>query len=201
MENVPNPETIAALEALLFSHGEPIVVSRVATFLGISESMCEAIVSALDETLTRDPARGLTVMRRNTTVQLVTKSMYASVVEKIMKDEFRETLTPASLEVLSLIAYFGPIARVNVEYVRGVNSSFTMRNLLMRGLIERVAGERTSRDGYEYDITFHCLHHLGVQKREELPEYEAYRARFAAFDVAQNTEEHASTGTGSSPSL
>lgn len=189
MKNISNLETVAALEALLFCHGEPLTISHIATFLGISESACESSVTALTTALEAETARGLTVVRRGETIQLVTKSAYARVIEKVIKDEFRETLTPASLEVLSLVAYFGPISRATVDYIRGVNSSFTMRNLLMRGLIERVDGVRASHGGYEYDITFQCLHHLGVEKREDLPEYEMYRTRFATFDTEHGGDE------------
>jgi len=72
-----------------------------------------------------------------------------------------------------LIAYLGPISRAQIDYFRGVNSSFILRNLLMRGLIERVS-ESADRS-YSYQISFDLLKHLGISKIEDLPDYLKYR--------------------------
>ena len=59
--------------------------------------------------------------------------------KSFVKEELTEDLTPASLETLSIVAYLGPISRVRIEYLRGVNSSVILRSLMIRGLIERFA--------------------------------------------------------------
>jgi segregation and condensation protein B len=82
----------------------------------------------------------------------------------------QESLSKAALEVLAVIAYRGPIARAEIEAIRGVNCSVTLRNLLMRALIERKENETDAR-GYLYSISFQFLKSLGLQSITELPEY------------------------------
>ena len=88
-----------------------------------------------------------------------------------MKSEFNEELSRAAVETAAIIAYQGPLTRVDIEYVRGVNSSFILRSLMMRGLIERVENPKDARS-YLYRISFDFLKHLGVVRIEELPQYE-----------------------------
>src|SRR3972149_1519044 len=90
-----------------------------------------------------------------------------------LDEELKEELTPAGLETLSIIAYFGPVSKIKIDYFRGVNSAFILRNLLMRGLIDR--SDKSKEEGYAYSLNFDALKHLGISKIEELPEYEKYK--------------------------
>jgi len=95
-------------------------------------------------------------------------------MEEFIKDEFREDLTPASLETLSLISYLGPVSRAQIDYYRGVNSSFILRSLLMRGLVERYNDPQRA-NVYLYQASFDLLKYLGISRVEDLPEYEKFR--------------------------
>jgi len=75
------------------------------------------------------------------------------------------------LEVLSIVAYRGPISRMDVEAIRGVNCSFTLRSLLMRGLLERIDNPADNRS-YLYKISFDFLKKMGVESVEKLPDFE-----------------------------
>jgi segregation and condensation protein B len=75
---------------------------------------------------------------------------------------------------LSIISYAGPITRADIEYIRGVNSSFTVRSLLMRGLIEREVDPKRA-NAYIYSASFDLLRHLGLSNNEDLPEYQKYK--------------------------
>ncbi len=164
-----NKNTIAALEALLFSYGEPMEIDKIVKLLNVE---LENVKNALDN-LRKDlesESRGLRLIFQNDKVQLATKPEFSGFLEEFIKEEFKENLTPAALETLSLIAYFGPVTRAKIDYFRGVNSSFTIRNLMMRGLIERVEGS------YQYRASIDLIKHLGLSKIEELPEYEKFAA-------------------------
>ena len=91
-----------------------------------------------------------------------------------MKSEFSEELSRAAIETAAIIAYQGPITRAEIEYVRGVNSSFILRGLLMRGLVERIENPKDARS-YLYRISFDFLKHLGLTKIEDLPQYQEFR--------------------------
>ena len=76
----------------------------------------------------------------------------------------------AGLETLSIILYKGPINRREIDYIRGVNSNFILRNLLIRGLVERVQNTDDARS-FLYKPTFEVLSFMGISKIEDLPEY------------------------------
>ncbi len=170
----------AQIEALLFYFGEAIDIKKMAELLHISQEECEKAVGEWAMTLANDPARGITVLRKENKVQLVTKTELKSIGESIMKDEFREQLTPAALETLSLIAYLGPVPRATIDYVRGVNSSFTLRALVMRGLVERCDEKGLS---FQYRVTEMFMKHMGLASLAELPEHNKYREILREFEA------------------
>ena len=95
-----------------------------------------------------------------------------------VKDEFRESLTPAALETLALVAYLSPVTRATIDYIRGVNSSYSMRNLSLRGLVER--GEEKGAS-FRYSPTQDFLKHIGISNIKMLPEYDRYHTLLETF--------------------
>lgn len=163
----------AAVEALLFVYGEPMKIKRIADILKIKENVVEEALKELENGYLAEN-RGLKLVLNDRQAQLATKPDFAVILEDFIKEEFKENLTPASLETLSLIAYLGPISRVQIDYHRGVNSSFILRNLLIRGLIERFLDPQKN-NAYLYQSSFDLLKYLGISKIEELPEYEIFQ--------------------------
>lgn len=164
-------QTLSALESLLFIQGEPLSVDRLVLVLEISE---EEVMRGLEGLVKKynTPESGLSLVRKDDMVQLVTRSENAEYVERFTKSTLQESLSKATLEVLAVIAYRGPIARAEIEAIRGVNCSITLRNLLMRSLIERKENEMDAR-GYLYSISFQFLKSLGLRSVMDLPEYES----------------------------
>ena len=164
----------AKIEAVLFIHGEPVRLKKLASVTKASETQIEKALDSIKERLDSED-RGLDLMRGKDEVQLVTAPELTEVVEKLTKEELDTKLTPAALETLSIIAYLGPCTRALIDYVRGVNSSFMLRTLMVRGLVERM-DDRGKTGGYAYQTTFDFLKHMGVSTSKELPEYEKYAA-------------------------
>lgn len=181
-------QLLASLEALLFYYGESLTRSRIATFLNISAHDCDALITDYETALEKNE-RGLTLLHESGTVRLVTKPSVRAICEALVKEEFRETLTPAALETLSIIAYLGPVARSTVDYIRGVNSSFTVRSLLMRGLIER---DHDHGHAYLYRASKDFLSHMGLRHIEDLPEYARFQNILREFESSA-TENNAVT--------
>lgn len=169
-----NKNLVSKLEALLFIYGEPIEVRKMAKILNLKDSDIKDGLTLLEEELKKEE-RGLMLVQDKNKVQLVTKPEFSKILEDITKQEFTEALTPASLETLAIVAYAGPITRADLEYIRGVNSSFTLRALLMRGLVERETDPKRA-NAYLYRASFELLRHLGFSKNSELPEYEKYKS-------------------------
>lgn len=174
-------DKLAALEALLFIHGEPMAMKKIGGVLGMSEEEVSAAVSDLSNKL-QDQGRGLALLGDKDKVQLVTKPEFHSLLENFARSELSEDLTPASVETMAIIAYFGPISRSRIEYQRGVNSVFILRNLMLRGLVERFPDPEHAQS-YLYRPTFDFWKHIGLSRKEDLPEYEKFRDLLARFET------------------
>jgi segregation and condensation protein B len=182
-----NNEKLAALEALFFYYGEPLDAKKIAKLLDIKEEESANLVGELSMKLDADEKSGLMIMKNGVFSQMATKPDIAWLGKKLIQEEFKEELTPAAMETLSIIAYLGPVPRSTIDYVRGVNSSFILRNLLVRGLVDRNF-QSGRKNVFEYKISFDCLKHLGLEKIEDLPEYEKYKNILINFEMSQAPE-------------
>ena len=162
------------LEALLFMQGEAITCRKIEEMLHLDDGQGKQLAQLLDKQL-KDNHSGLRLMFFDQRVQLTTRSEFHHVLREFLDDEMSQDLTPASLETLSIILYFGPIARSKIEYLRGVNSIFTLRNLLMRGLIEK--GHDSPRHAaYVYQASPATWRFIGISRKEDLPQFEKFSA-------------------------
>ena len=180
----------AKLEALLFLYGEPVRVKKIAEVLDVKENELADAMSGLSAKL-GDNDRGLHLVKSDGRLQLTTKPSLNLLLSTIAQDELDSGLTSASMETLSIIAYLGPCRRSLVEHIRGVNSSFILRSLLIRGLLERKP-DPDRANAFVYQVSFDFLRHMGVGQVSELPEYEKYRDfenLFANLSETQQTEE------------
>lgn len=159
------------LESILFIHGEPLALEKLAKAAGVKKEEAAVAVEELKNDL-KD--RGIVVLEKDGAYQLGSNPENSKYIEAMVKREFTEELTKAAVEVLAIVAYKGPLTRSEIEYIRGVNSSFMLRNLLMRGLVERIENPKDARS-YLYRISFDALKHLGLTKPEDLPQYEEFK--------------------------
>lgn len=158
------------IESLLFVSGEPLSIKKISRIIGKTDKETEKELEELSEEYQQN-GRGLRILRKEDEVQLVSAPEHKDYVDKLVKGDLEEDLSRAGLEVLAVIAYRGPISRAGIEEIRGVNCSFTLRNLLIRGLIERIENPADSRS-YIYKISFEFLKHLGLGNVKELPNYQ-----------------------------
>ncbi len=157
---------IPKLVTILFLSGDPISIPTLATILQTTPDEIEKNISELKTAL---ESIGLTLLRSTEGLSIVTQALHAPFVEAFWKEELQGDLTPASLQVLTLVAYLGSPTREQISYIRGVQSSVSIRTLTVRGLI--------SRTGEVCRITGEALKQLGVTAVEELPEYETIHAQ------------------------
>lgn len=170
--SLPPVERLSQLEALLFVSGEPLAFKRLETLLGLNEEELKLALDLLEQRHREDQASGLMLIRHREAAELATKKEHLHLVEVFTKSFLQESLSKAALEVLAIIAYRAPIARSSIEAIRGVNCSFTLRNLLLRGLIEREENPEDTRE-YFYYPSFALLEKLGISAQKDLPDYEA----------------------------
>lgn len=160
-------ELVKQLEAILFYKAEPMKISHLADLLEVS---IDTILTELDKLEEKLKDHGIKLAKKDDQVALTTTEEASAIIEKYTKEEFNRELGKASIETLAIIAYKKSVSRAEIDYIRGVNSSFILRNLMIRGLIERVINETDSR-GFLYRPTFDMLNYLGVSKLEDLPEF------------------------------
>lgn len=164
---------ISKIEALLFIYGEPMDFKKIAKTLKAGEAEVKEAAKALSEQL-QSESRGLFLIEDKGAIQLTTKPDFAGLLESVIKEELHDALTPAALETLAIVTYAGPLSRAEIEYIRGVNSSFTLRNLLIRGLIERAPDPKRA-NAFLYTASMDLIKHLGIANVESLPEYSRFR--------------------------
>jgi len=101
--------------------------------------------------------------------QMVSAPENAKVVQEFIKDETTGELTRPSLEALTIIAYRGPISKIDLDRIRGVNCALIIRNLLLRGLIEAKTDSK-KKETY-YSVSFDFIRFLGINNIVDLPDY------------------------------
>jgi len=116
-------------------------------------------------------------------ISLGTHPALSSLIETLQKEELSRDLGRAGLETLGIILYKGPTSRREIDYIRGVNSVYILRALLIRGLIERADPSTTLGAGrsYSYKVTLKLLEYLGVSRHEDLPEYKSSLGKIEEF--------------------
>ena len=172
------------LEAILFWKGEPQSVNELAKYLKATPSDINEALNTLEENL-KD--RGIVLMRNGDEVMLGTSPSASSIIESITKEELSKDLGRAALETLSIILYKGPLKRSEVDYIRGVNSTFIIRNLLVRGLIQKQQSVSDQRAPL-YAASFDLLSHLGLTNVKELPEFEEVQDQIRQFKESHEQE-------------
>lgn len=187
----------SALESILFLSGEPIAVRRLAKLTGAKPS---AVAEALAE-LQRDyRERGIVLIQNADAWQFTTHPHNRDIAAKLIASELGGELSRAAAEVLSIIGYRGPISRAKIDFIRGVDSSFTLRTLLLRGLVLREENPEDRRS-YLYRVSADFLKHLGIQRLEELPRYAELRAAEIPMPAGEPAPLAAPPGANAEPRL
>lgn len=156
------------LESILFTASRPIKAKELAKILEMEEAQVKQILEDLVEAK-KDAA--IVLLGSQEGYQLATNSKYSTQVKNFLNAELREKLTDATVEVLAIIAYRQPISKAEIEAIRGVNSQYSIRHLLMRGMIEKVVNPQDARS-VMYQTTTEFLMHMGLSSSKELPEFE-----------------------------
>jgi segregation and condensation protein B len=166
-----NPETLAALEALLFASDAPLELARIAEVLELPTEEARAAVEALRAACDL-PGRGLAVVDVAGGVRLVTRSELAPLLFKLQRLRLKSRLSRAAIETLAIIAYRQPIARPEIEQLRGVNADAAVLALLERRLIRVVGRKAGPGRPILYGTTREFLEHFGLRDLGDLPPFE-----------------------------
>ena len=158
-----------ALEAMLFAHAEPVETERLADALRLSVADTQALLEKLQRRYDEQES-GLALLRfEPDRWQMTTRPYYGEVAKRILDTRRNAPLSPAALEVLSVIAYNQPVSRSFIEQVRGVDSSSTVTKLLEKGLIEEAGRLDLPGKPVAFQVTDTFLRVFGLGSLNDLP--------------------------------
>ncbi len=155
------------IEALLFAEGSMSKI-ELAKDLGITPEELERAITVMRE---REGERGIVLVDDGEALELRTAPSCAQLIERVRKEEYDRDIGRAGLEVLAAVLYKNAQTRAQIDFIRGVNSTQTLRTLTMRGLLRKVTNPQNERS-YLYEPTADLLAHLGISKIGDLPDFE-----------------------------
>lgn len=163
------------IEALLFYKATPL---NKITLMKNLECTEDDFHDAVETIRKRQVESALRLLETETEIQLATAPEVSDFIAEQQKDDVKGDIGKAGAETLAIILYREPISRAEIDRIRGVNSSFILRNLMIRGLVERKA-----RKGSQlYSISPQLLQHLGVEQKYDLPRYAEFMNAIEAFE-------------------
>lgn len=158
------------LESLIFAASQDISYKKLSQLLKIPIEEIKQVVKDLNQYYEQNQS-GLRLVFNDISVQMATVKNNSNLVEELIRSEVKEELTPAALETLTIISYKGSLRKIDIDFIRGVNSTHTLRSLLIRGLIERASDKHDARS-FVYQPSLEFLKTLGVSNITELPDYQ-----------------------------
>jgi segregation and condensation protein B len=160
------PSTRKIVEAILLLADEPVPASQMGEVLEVPRADVEAVLRELAESYERD-GRGFVLRESAPGWRLYTDPDCAPWLERFVTGHRHARLSGASLEVLAIVAYKGPISRSEISEIRGVESDGVVKTLLQRGLIDVSGGGGGTVNLYEVSDEF--LEKMGLRSVDELP--------------------------------
>lgn len=159
----------AIIEGLLFISGEDgLTLKEITNTIEIEEEQVINLIKELYKDYENDD-RGIKLEYLGNHFKLTTKSKHKEYYKKLIESEENSELTQSSLETLAIIAYNSPITRIDIDNIRGVNSSYIIRKLLLKGLIEETGKSDAPGKPRLYSITSKFLDYFGLGSIDELP--------------------------------
>lgn len=163
----------STLEAVLFAAGDAVSIDRLCEALELPH---EAVLEAARELSSRYDfeQRGLMLRRIADKLQLCSRPMYAEAVRRVTETRKNASLSPAALEVLTIIAYRQPVTRAFIDQLRGVDSGGTLSSLAEKQMIEEAGRLEVPGRPILYRTTEHFLQAFALESLDDLPALPAF---------------------------
>ncbi len=173
------------IEGYLFYTGEPVAVKKLAKVFGVTEGEIQDALRMLEENLA---GHGIVLMKNGDEVLLATHPEMGDVILDIKKQELSDPLSKSALETLTIILYKDGATKPEIDFIRGVNSGFMLRNLLVRGLIEKIPNPDDNRVT-KYRATFDTMRYLGISNISELPNFDTFKHEIEKREESEQVTE------------
>ncbi len=166
---------LGVLEGILFVVGdEGSTLEEMSRILEISKEEVKELLLQLKENYEKDD-RGLRIRYLGNAFKLTTKEEHKPFYQKfLMNQKDHNGLSPSALEVLAIIAYNEPITRAEIDEMRGISSSFTLRKLMAKGLVKESGKSELPGRPNLYRVTSEFLDYFGLATKEDLPDISSF---------------------------
>ncbi len=145
---------LAKIEALLYASGDQgITLRQISQRTALTVAACRQLLEKIIEKYTNDEDSGLKVFVSDNVYRLGTKEQLSELVGDYVNDAKPRVLSEAALETISIIMYNQPITRIEIDQIRGVNSSAILHRLVNQDLIEVTGVKEEVGNPKQYGIT------------------------------------------------
>src|SRR3989344_4751345 len=176
------PKLKSQITSILFVAGKPVTMKELKNVLEVGD---DDIKQAVAELVSENQKSGIILLAHDNKLQLASNPDNSSQVKKFLSLELREKLSEAALETLAIVVYRQPVSKAEIENIRGVNSQYSLRHLLIRGLIEKIQSP-SDRRMQLYTTTLEFMQHLGIKDMKDLPDFEELTKSIELPGAAQN---------------
>ena len=168
-------EIKSIIEAIMFAYSDPISIKELNNAINeeLSSREIEIMLNSLIEEY-KENNRGIQIIKLQDKYQMCTNKEYSSFVKNILEPKKKKTLSQATLEALTIIAYKQPITKVELEEIRGVKSDKVIQTLIENYLIYEAGRLDKIGKPIIYKTTNEFLRLLNIEKLEDLPPIENY---------------------------
>ena len=173
------------IEALLFALGRPLSRTELVKMLGASAEEIELAIAEL-----REKKSGIVLVDDKKNLELRAAPEAEELIARARKEEYSRDIGRAGLEALAALFYKGLLTRAEIDFMRGVNASQTLRTLTMRGLVRKIPNPKDERS-FLYEPTTELLATLGIARMSDLPQYKEVRQKLDALEKQYNQPEQA----------
>lgn len=181
----------AAAEAILFSVGEPIELSKISQALDIDDELCEQLLLNLAAELDERES-GICLLNLSGKYQLSTRSIYGDYIRSVLEVKKNTPLSQAAFEVLAVVAYNQPVTKAFIEQVRGVDCSGVISTLCQKKLIEEKGRLELPGRPLVYGTTpefLRCFSFSSLEDLPDLPEQNNTDIQLSLDTVDENKED------------
>jgi len=162
------------IESILFAAGRQVDIKELmsATELGHDELI--GIIELMKNEYSNEN-RGIEIIKVNDSYQLCAKKENYDYIYPVFDKRSKPNLSPAALEVISIIAYNPKITRAEIEAIRGVGSDGSIYKLLEYELIQEAGRMDAPGRPTMYETSPKFLKMFGLSSLDELPELPRYK--------------------------
>lgn len=162
------------IEAILFSAGRVVKIRELMSLLEVNSDEIISSIAELEKEYA-EVGRGFEIVRVEDGYQLASKKEYHEYIYPLLSKNAKPTLSQATLEVLSIIAYNSRATKTDVDTIRGVDSSASLYRLLEYNLIEQAGKADLPGKPMTYKVTDEFLKMFGLNSIKDLPKLPKYK--------------------------